>query len=373
MDTIGKLKILSESSQYDISCACATGKDEHRRRGTEGKWLYPTTLPQGGYSILLKTLMSNHCSNDCKYCPLRGNSNMRRCALTPEETVDVFMKYRESHHIFGLFLSSGVLDSPDRSMDRMIAAAEILRKKRRFKGYIHLKIIPGASTAAIDTALSLSSAVSLNIETPGERHFKILSDRKDYNRDIIEPLKYIARMTEKGSKYHRVKCTTQFIVGASDERDSDILKYSFGLYKRLNFDRIYFSAYQKGLGDPGIPGERDFFKPPEELFMREHRLYQADFLIRKYKFSENEIITGADGNLDLDKDPKEVWADRHPEFFPVDVNRAVKDDILRIPGIGPTWAERIVSSRMHRKISALSDIGLKGKALEKASKFSVCS
>ena len=167
MDTIEKLKVLSEDSQYDLACACGTGKEDHRKRGTNGSWLYPIAMPKGGYSVLLKTLLSNSCSNDCKYCPLRSETDMRRCTLRPEEVVNLFLEYFKKKMIFGLFLSSGVIGNADYTMDKINTVARILRKKHQFRGYLHLKIIPGASDAAIEETLSLASAVSLNIETPG--------------------------------------------------------------------------------------------------------------------------------------------------------------------------------------------------------------
>src|SRR3990167_5517442 len=256
MDTIEKLKILSADSQYDLACACGTRKDEHRKRGQDGKWLYPVSLPQGGYSVLLKTLLSNACATDCTYCPLRSETNVRRCTLQPEEVARIFMEYLRKDKAFGLFLSSGVINDPDHTMDRINAVARLLRYKHYFRGYIHLKVIPGASDAAIEDSISLASAVSLNIEAPGEKRFNLLSDKKDYKQDIIRPMKLLSKLTSKGARFSRVKCTTQFIVGASDETDSEIVKYLFGLYNRLNFNRVYFSAYQKGSGNPEIPGER---------------------------------------------------------------------------------------------------------------------
>jgi len=178
METIEKLNVLSEDSQYDLACACGTGRDDHRKRGAEGKWLYPVALPQGGYSVLLKTLLSNACANDCKYCPLRAGTNVQRCTLSPEEVAKVFMEYLRRKKVFGLFLSSAVVNSPDHTMDKINAVARLLRYRHGYNGYIHLKVIPGASDAAIEDAVSLSSAVSLNIETPGRRHFELLSKKK---------------------------------------------------------------------------------------------------------------------------------------------------------------------------------------------------
>src|SRR3990172_9469930 len=365
MDTLDKLKILSADSQYDLACACATGKDEHRKRGLDGKWLYPVTLPDGGYTVLLKTLLSNACSRDCKYCPLRAEKDTRRCTLKPEEAASVFMGYLKRREVSGLFLSSGVMGTPDYTMGKINAVARLLRYKHHFRGYIHLKVIPGASDAAIEDSLSLASAVSLNIEAPGEKRFNLLSDRKDYMKDIIHPMKLLSKLTSKGARFSRVKCTTQFIVGASDETDSEIVDYMFGLYHRLNFRRVYFSSYQKGLGDPGIPGEARPVSHSDQTFIREHRLYQADYLIRRYGFGEKDVYFDEGGQLIQDKDPKEVWAGRHPEFFPVRINSSNKETLLRVPGIGPDTTDRILKTRQERRIARLEDLGIKGKRLEK--------
>ncbi len=371
MDTIEKLKVLSQDSQYDLACACGTRDDDRRKRGRDGKWLYPVSLPQGGYSVLLKTLLSNACANDCKYCPLRAESNVRRCTLQPEEVARVFMEYRRREDVFGLFLSSGVIKNADHTMDKINAVARILRYKHHYRGYIHLKIIPGASDAAIEDSISLASAVSLNIETPGKRHFEALSRKKDYDKDIIRPLKLMSKLTDRGMRYSRVKCTTQFIVGASDERDSEIIKYMSGLYDRLNFNRVYFSAYQRGLGTPDIPGEKNILSSPEESFTREHRLYQVDFLMRKYGFGDKEIPVDKSGNLRLDKDPKQVWAEAHPEFYPVGINASEREQLLRVPGLGLVTVDRILKMRRVRKVTGLEDIGLKGKMAGKVKSYVV--
>jgi predicted DNA-binding helix-hairpin-helix protein len=369
MDTIEKLRVLSENSQYDLACACGTGKDEHRKRGTDGRWLYPVPLQQGGYTVLLKTLLSNTCVNDCKYCPLRSEIDLRRCMLQPEEVARVFMEYQKKKKVFGLFLSSGVIKDADFTMDKINTAARLLRYKHNFRGYIHLKIIPGSSDAAIEDALSLATAVSLNIETPGRKHFSVLSSKKDYDKDIVRPLKLMGRLTQKGMRFSKVKCTTQFIVGASDETDSEIIQYMFGLYKRLNFKRVYFSAYQRGLGHPGIPGEKKFLINAEDSFMREHRLYQTDFLIRRYGFNSEDILFEKTGNLSLDKDPKEIWAENHMEFYPVRINTSDREALLKVPGIGPETVKRILDMRRDRKITRLEDIGVKSKRIQKIKNY----
>lgn len=372
MDTIEKLKILSDDSRYDLACACGTTKDEHRKRGLDGKWLYPVALPQGGYSILLKTLLSNSCRNDCGYCPLRSGTDIRRCTLQPDEVANIFMDYVRRKKVFGLFLSSGVIGNPDNTMDRINAVARLLRYKHEFKGYIHLKIIPGSSEAAIEDSFSLASAVSLNIETPGKERFNPLSGKKDYMNDIIRPMRFMSNLREQEGRFKRVKCTTQFIVGASDERDSEIIEYMSGIYNKLKFNRVYFSAYQKGLGHPDIPGEKTGLPKPESVFAREHRLYQVDFLMRRYGFKKGDIIFSSSGNLSLDKDPKQLWAESHPEFYPVKVNKADRETLLRVPGIGPETVSRILKTRREHKISRLEHLGIKGKRLEKIKGYAIC-
>jgi predicted DNA-binding helix-hairpin-helix protein len=378
-DTQQKLEILSEDAQYDLACACGNSDDERRRRGPQGKWIYPVTLPNGGTSVLFKTLVSNVCSNDCKYCPLRANQDVRRCTLSEEETVNTFLDYHRRGEVFGLFLSSGVLGTPDATMERLNRIAKILRYRRNFRGYIHLKVIPGASANAIEEAVKLSSAVSLNIETPGAKYLAQLSDKKRFLEDIVEPIKLISRLTGRGNKYERVKQTTQFIVGAADETDSEIVKYMWGLYDRLNLRRIYFSAYQKAIGNDNSNNlfsrnaEIDkIHESPTQLnqpFVREHRLYQVDFLLRKYGFSESDIIFDQTGNLPLDTDPKESWAKRNPQYFPVNINKASKDELLRVPGLGQISVGRILELRKSTKIKTISDIGKSTSLLKKANEY----
>ncbi|MBI4680451.1 MAG: hypothetical protein HY753_04395 [Nitrospirae bacterium] len=193
----------------------------------------------------------------------------------------------------------------------------------------------------------------------------MLSAKKDYLNDIIRPVKLMSKLTEVGTRFERVKCTTQFIVGASDETDSEIIDYTFRLYKKLDFKRVYFSAYQKGLGRADIPGEKRLLPNPEQPFMREHRLYQTDFLIRRYGFKKEDILLDKTGNLRLDKDPKQIWADNHPEFYPVRINRADRETLLRVPGLGHDTVRRILMARRERKVKYLENLGIKGQRLKK--------
>lgn len=360
-----KLSILSNDSKYDLACACAPSKDEHRKRSKEDKWIYPVILPNGGKTFLFKTLLSNECINNCKYCPLRINSNAKRLRLEPEELVKLFLSYYLSGKVSGLFLSSGVINNPDTTMERINRAAILLRRNN-FRGYIHLKIIPGASDSAIRKAIALASAVSLNIETAGEENFKALSTTKNYLQDIINPTSLISKLTQKGSFYQNVKHTTQFVIGASQETDREIVNYSGKLYRELSLDRVYFSSYQRGAGAQDVYGERSSYTN-SQLLMREHRLYQADWLLRKYGFQSYEIPFSQDGNLSLETDPKEMWARLHPEFFPVNVNCADKLSLLRVPGLGLVLAERILEFRRSNvEIRALTDLGKPNKTLKKS-------
>ncbi|NCB01925.1 MAG: radical SAM protein [Spirochaetia bacterium] len=382
MDVVDKLDILSRDAQYDLSCACGTkAKEEHRTRGSGGSWIYPVTVASGGSGIMLKTLLSNACTSDCRYCPLREESDTRRTSLTPDEIASFFINFLSHKPIIGIFLSSGIIGSAEYTMDRLIASAEILRYRYHYRGYIHIKIIPGASIEAINRAMQLASAVSLNIETPGINHFSKLTHKKDYMKDIIEPLKYISQMSQKGSPFQKVHTTSQFIVGASDESDKEILSYSYNMYDHLKFDRLYFSAYQGGLGDPTIPGEikkREIDQLPFSLshtskedyvITREHRLYQADFLFRQYNFSYDDLVFGKEGNLDLSKDPKEVWATKHQEFFPVSLKKGSKEELLRVPGIGPLTAQKIVNMRKNTPLSDIYQLNLPRSLYSKAKKY----
>jgi len=366
--TIEKLATLSRDSQYDLACACGTPDDGHRRRSANDQWIYPVTLPGGGVTFLFKTLLSNECVNNCKYCPLRAGTDAGRCALSPEELAKAFLSYCRAGKVSGLFLSSSVRDNPDATMERINRTALILRKQQ-FRGYIHLKVIPGASEAAIRQSVSLASAVSLNIETAGENNFRHLSTTKDYLKDIIRPIQLISRLTAKGSPYQRVKQTTQFVVGASNETDKEIIRYSWNLYRKLDLHRIYFSAYQRGAGDASLPGERSALSN-RDLLTREHRLYQVDWLMRKYGFSADEIPVDGGGNLSLDVDPKEMWAKCHPEFFPVNINQGEPERLLRVPGIGQAAIDRILAFRSNgTRIRSLESLGKMTKTLKKAAPY----
>lgn len=364
-----RLSILSQDSCYDLACACATKADEHRRRGRDQRWVYPVVLPGRRPTFLFKTLLSNECSGSCGYCPLRARSNARRVSLSPEELVRAFLSYHEAGRVEGLFLSSGVAADPDGAMERINRAALLLRRQG-FRGYIHLKVIPGASPDAVRQAVALASAVSLNVESPGEENFRRLRTAKDYRRDIVGTINLISRLTGAGTRRERVKQTTQFVVGASSETDREIIGCSSTLYRKLALSRVYFSAYQRGQGSPDLPGEQSKMGDGD-LLTREHRLYQADWLMRKYGFEAAEIPLDAGGNLSLAIDPKEAWALAHPEFFPVDVNRDDRHRLLRVPGLGLVAVARILDLRRKGRLMSFGDLGRQTKALKEAEGYAV--
>ncbi len=376
MDARDRLAALSQDAQYDLSCACGTKDQDRRVRGPDGMWIYPASLPRGGKSIILKSLLTNACQNDCRYCPLRQGYDTPRYSLAPDEMAGMFMDYVRARGIHGLFLTSGVVKNPDYTMDRIIATASILRHRYAYRGFLHLKIIPGASEAAIETALSLASEVSLNVEAPHRRAFETLSHTKNFERDIVAPMKHISKLTARGAKYAGVKQTTQFIVGAAKECDSDIISATFGLYHRLGLCRVYFSAYQRPAGEAvknprtARQAEHENFVP-DDLLTREHRLYQADYLLRKYKWDMKDFVFEPGGNLSLEVDPKVRWAQMHPEFFPVRLKTANRDALLRVPGLGPLTVGRILAARREYGFRSLRDVGVKGKRLEKAAPYVV--
>lgn len=361
MDSQEKLEILADAGRYDLACACGTkDKDEHRQRDATGHaWLYPVSLASGGKGIMLKTLLSSSCVGDCAYCPMRASvDKVRRCTLGADELARIFMEYNRRRWLLGLFVSSGIVRDPDHTMTRLNAVAAILRRKYQYRGYIHLKIIPGASDSAIAEAVSLASAVSINIETPSASHCRTLSARKNWESDIMRPIRLVQRYIDESPRKRKIRQTTQFIVGAAAESDREILGKTFELYGRHNLERVYFSAYQRGAGHDGLPGER---QPDQDILAREHRLYQSDFLIRQYGFSQEDLLYGEDGKLSLAADPKKCWADAHPEFFPVRVKKAERWQLLRVPGLGPLTVKRILQARRETHLRGMEDLRLTGK------------
>ena len=379
MDVLKKLEILTDSAKYDVACT-SSGSDRGPAAGKLG-----TTAPAGichsfsadGRCIsLLKVLMNNYCIYDCKYCVNRRSNDVPRAAFTPRELAELTIGFYRRNYIEGLFLSSAVIRSPDDTMELMIRALELLRTEYKFNGYIHAKTIPGADPALVEKLGLLADRLSVNIELPSERSLSLLAPDKT-KQAILAPM----RLVQQGVEQNRAELavyrsaprfapagqSTQMIVGASPETDRQILRLTESLYQRYSLKRVFFSAYIPVAENALLPSLDT--KPP---LLREHRLYQADWLLRFYGFSADEILDDTAENFNPYLDPKCNWAVHHPEFFPVDVNRAPYEDLLRVPGIGVVSARRI---RTARRESALTLAGLKrlGVVLKRARYFIVCA
>jgi predicted DNA-binding helix-hairpin-helix protein len=341
-----KLSLLGAEAQYDLSCAC--GGSAPRKPGLDGRWIYPAMLPNGQTIHMLKVLLDNSCTNDCRYCAQRAGSNIRRERFNPDELAKIFVDMHNAQKVAALFLSSGLGSNPVRTMDRMLATAEILRHRYRYRGFIHLKILPGAELAQIERAAKLAQRLSINLEAPGPERLRRLSGHKNFSDDMLTRLRWIARLVQTRAgivKGH----TTQFVVGAAGESDREIVSVTHSLYRELSLSRVYYSAFQPIAGTPlgdATPTPR----------MREHRLYQADFLLRRYGFSSHEIPFSKDGAISLHEDPKTTWAKAHPDFFPLEINRAEKEKLLRVPGLGPIAVSRIIAERASSHIREPEDL-----------------
>ncbi len=354
--TAAKLKILAEAAKYDASCS-SSGSSRVNTGGLGSAYapgVCHSFTDDGRCVSLLKILYTNHCIYDCAYCLSRKSNDLPRAAFTVEELVEITIEFYRRNYIEGLFLSSGVVSSPDHTMERMVRALQILRVRHRFNGYIHMKCIPGASRDLVFQAGLYADRLSVNIEIPSERNLKLLAPQKDHP-SVYAPMRHI-RQKMLESREHRGKYapnfapagqSTQMIIGASDERDRDILALSSLLYSGPKLKRVYYSAYiPLNAYDKRLPALR------ETPLVRENRLYQADWLMRFYQFDAGEILSPEQPDLDLEIDPKLSWALRHPELFPVDVNKADYVEILRIPGVGVKSAQKIVMARRTAKLTS---------------------
>ncbi|MDO8490590.1 MAG: helix-hairpin-helix domain-containing protein, partial [Dehalococcoidia bacterium] len=290
--------------------------------------------------------------------------DVRRSAFQPEELARLFMELHAKRLVQGLFLSSGIAGNASSTMERMIKTVDILRRRYEFKGYVHLKMLPGATFDCVEAACKLANRVSVNMEAPTAHHLAKLSSRKDIYDGILEPMRWVKRLTAANEKLAPAGQTTQFVVGAAGETDQDILHTTAGLYREIGLRRVYFSAYYS-VGDPRLEAVRP--APP----MREHRLYEADWLLRVYRFSpqEVELALGKNGHLSLKNDPKLSIAQRQPWLYPVDVNRATYDQLLRVPGIGPTSANRILEARKEHSITSLEQLKKMRVVTRRAGRF----
>lgn len=377
--TLDKLKILAEAAKYDVSCSSSGTVRRNNGKGVGntvgGVGICHSFAADGRCIALLKVMLTNYCMYDCAYCINRRSNDIPRATLSVSKVVDITMEFYRRNYIEGLFLSSGVVRNPDYTMERLARIAKDLREVHRFNGYIHLKSIPGASRELVNEAGRYADRMSVNIEIPREESLKYLAPDKDH-KSVYEPMSFIRQgvlQTEEDRKRMRhvprfvpAGQSTQMIVGASPDTDRDILLTSSALYGMPTMRRVYYSGYVSvNAYDTRLSALK---QPP---LVRENRLYQADWLMRFYQFKAEEIADADNPNLDLEVDPKLGWALRHPEAFPVDVNRAPYEMILRIPGVGVKSAMLIVNARRFRHLTSshLSKIGV---VMKRAKYFITC-
>ena len=381
MDVLDKLTILTDAAKYDAACT-SSGGDRASKKGYIGNTSTSvagcchTFSADGRCVSLLKVLMTNCCVYDCKYCVNRRSNDTKRAAFTPEELADLTIQFYRRNYIEGLFLSSGVLSNPDYTMELMIRTLRLLRQEYRFNGYIHAKAIPGAAPELVEQLGFLADRLSVNIELPSEAGLKALAPDKT-KQAILAPMGQI-RTRGQQSREELVKYrhaprfapagqSTQLIVGATADTDFHILRLTQGLYDRYKLKRVFYSAYVPVVEHTLLPSKDT--KPP---LLREHRLYQADWLLRFYGFRAEELLD--DGHPDFNPlvDPKCSWALNHLDFFPVEVNTADYETLLRIPGVGVVSARRILSSRRVRRLR-VEDLKRLGVVMKRAQYFLTAS
>jgi putative DNA modification/repair radical SAM protein len=376
---LDRLKVLAESARYDVSCA-SSGTSRSGKPGAIGStagWGICHSFAEDGRCIsLLKIMLTNYCMYDCAYCINRRSNDIPRATLSASELVDLTIGFYRRNYIEGLFLSSGIVRNPDYTMERLVRIVKDLRQVHRFNGYIHVKSIPGASRELVNEAGLYADRLSVNIEIPNEKSLQTLAPEKNF-QSIFAPMRFIQQGVLE-SKEERMRFrhaprfapagqSTQMIVGATPDTDKDILRLSSALYRRSTMTRVYYSGFiPVNSYDSRLPALK---QPP---LVRENRLYQADWLMRYYQFGVDEIVDDSYPDLDLDIDPKLAWALRHPDRFPVDVNKADYEMILRIPGVGVKSAQQIVVARRYARLGSqqLKKIGV---VMKRARYFITCN
>ncbi|WP_428377899.1 putative DNA modification/repair radical SAM protein [Lichenicoccus sp.] len=360
MDLLNKLEILADAAKYDASCA-SSGTEKRDSRGarsgvgsTEGMGICHAYAPDGRCISLLKILLTNSCLYECAYCINRASSNVRRARFTVDEVVRLTLGFYRRNCIEGLFLSSGIIRSPDYTMEQVIGVARALRETHGFRGYIHLKTIPDADPLLLEAAGRWADRLSINVELPTEATLADYAPEKDMGGirrsmgrirlGIDAAREKTAPGRAKPQRFAPAGQSTQMIIGADASSDRTILRTSTNLYGSYGLKRVYYSAFSP------IPDAAAALPLRPAPLLREHRLYQADWLLRFYGFGVEELATDNSGNLDLERDPKLAWALVHREMFPVDVNRADREALLRVPGFGVKSVGRILAARRHRRL-----------------------
>ncbi|HPP63465.1 MAG TPA: helix-hairpin-helix domain-containing protein [Anaerolineales bacterium] len=370
MDAISRLKLLSSQMSFEADVerraeaarpACFSPKEQDQA------FIHPAQLPNGKNILLLKTLLSSACERDCFYCPFRAGRDFRRATFKPEEFANLFGKLTQSGAAEGIFLSSGLAGGGPRTQDKLLDTADILRRKLGFRGYIHLKIMPGAEKDQVYRAMQLADRVSINLEAPNTNRLAKLAPHKIFLEELLQPLKWVDEIrrtvpAHKGWNGRWPSSVTQFVAGGADESDLELLATTDWLHKNVRLSRAYFSAFSP---IPNTPLENKAAVDP----LREHRLYQASFLLRDYGFDLEELPFADGANLPLDSDPKLAWARKNLTGRPVEVNRADRRELMRVPGIGPKGAEAILKARRQGRLRELSNLRKLGIVVQRAAPF----
>ena len=368
-DIYDKMQILSDSAKYDVSCS-SSGAENNYKTGelgaTQNSGICHSFTADGRCISLLKVLLTNFCIYDCAYCINKVSNDIPRAAFAPRELADITMNFYKRNYIEGLFLSSGIIDNEDHTMSLILRTLRILRNEYKFNGYIHVKLIPGSDARLIEQVVQLASRVSSNIELPSDKSLKLLAPNKTKEK-VLQPLK-LARDISMERNTKPIGMSTQLIVGATPETDMDILNLSSVMYDKALLKRVYYSAYIPVNDDKNLPILATS-KPP---LLREHRLYQADWLLRFYSFKADEILNVDNPNLDEELDPKMVWALNNMQYFPMEINKVSLEELIRIPGIGVRGASKIINARRFKKLS-FSDLKQLKISTKKAKYFIVCN
>lgn len=377
MEFIDKLKILSDAAKYDVSCSSSGSSRKNKKDGVGNahvSGICHSWSDDGRCISLLKILFTNYCIYDCTYCVNRASNDLPRAAFTPDELVNLTINFYRRNYIEGLFLSSAIYKSPNDTMELLLETVKKLREEGNFNGYIHLKAIPGADPILIEKAGEYVDRMSVNIELPSDHGLKLLAPQKK-RESIIKPMGVIKskitqnvenrRKYRNASKFVPAGQSTQLIVGATNDDDLNILTLTEALYNQFKLKRVYYSAYVPISSHPNLPS---ISAPP---LLREHRLYQADWLLRFYGFKANELLNGGNPNFDENLDPKCDWAIRNLHHFPIEINRADYEMLLRIPGIGVKSARKIVAARRFSSLS-YDDLKKMGIVLKRAKYFITC-
>lgn len=379
MDVFDKLKILTDAAKFDVACT-SSGVNRRAAAGGIGNavscGICHSFAGDGRCISLLKVLMTNVCVYDCKYCVNRKSNDTPRACFTPRELAELTINFYRRNYIEGLFLSSGVLNNPDYTTERLIETLRILRQEYRFAGYIHAKAIPGTDSALIAQLGMLADRMSVNIELPSQASLRLLAPDKSKHA-IFTPMGYIENRIRENSgdivkyrhapKFAPAGQSTQMIIGATPDTDWQILTLAESLYRKFKLKRVFFSAYMPVAEDSLLPAIDT--QPP---LLREHRLYQADWLLRYYGFTAGELLDAHRQNFNPYIDPKCHWALNHPECFPLEINRAPYQELLRVPGIGVSSAKRIVTARRAATLQ-FDDLKKLGVVLKRAQYFITCN